>query len=132
MITPFWKTLTAALLAAVQVFAGVMTVTAGGISAVAPASAQAVAAPCDMSCCRVQSNCWCEAAPVQAPAKPVPAVPLVQPLEFKLAAPLPVEDMLTLTLNLLEPERKAPAPSTEVVVHAPEAPLFALHCSWLI
>lgn len=141
MNSRFWKTLTAALLAAVQVFAGVAGTATGAVLnlnagksgvAMITAAAEMDAAPCDMSCCRVAS-CWCEVAPVRTPARPAPAIPPVPPVESKLSAPLPAEDLVSLTLALLEPERKAPvAPPTEVIVHAPEAPLFALHCSWLI
>lgn len=141
MNSRFWKTLTAALLAAVQVFAGVAGTATGAVldlgtgkSGVAMTTAvgEMEAAPCDMSCCEVAS-CWCEVVPVRTPARPAPAVPSVPPVESKLSAPLPAEDLLSLTLELFEPERKAPvAPSTEVIAHVPEEPLFALHCSWLI
>lgn len=126
MRSRFWKTMIAALLAAAELFAGVSL---AGVKTSVDAESSGPA--CEMSCCEV-SRCWCEAAPVKTPSPPkAPAVPLVQPLEYKLTPPLPSADILSVVPESLK-EPKAPAPSTEVTVHAPEAPLFALHCSWLI
>lgn len=135
MHSRLWKTLLAALLAAVELLsAGVNTGTAWTSAALPGCGTRAretAAAPvCEMACCRVRV-CECGAVPAPAPPKPSPAVPVVQPLEYKLAPPSESTDLLSATLeHWLEP--KAPAPSDEVIVHAPEAPLFALHCAWLI
>lgn len=131
MHSRLWKTLLAALLAAVELLsAGVNARTAGTSAALPGCETQAQAPACEMACCRVRL-CECEAVPASAPPKPAPAVPVVQPLEYKLAPPSESTDLLSATLeNLLEP--KAPAPSDEIIVHASEAPLFALHCAWLI
>ncbi|RYD38154.1 MAG: hypothetical protein EOP86_01655 [Verrucomicrobiaceae bacterium] len=136
MHSRLWKTLLAALLAAVELLSAGVNAGTAGTSAALPgcetqAQAATAAAPvCEMACCRVRL-CECEAVPAPAPPKPALVVPVVQPLEYKLTPPSESTDLLSATLeHLLEP--KAPAPPDEIIVHAPEAPLFALHCAWLI
>lgn len=128
MHSRLWKTIIATLLAAVELFAGVAVAGISPAGGTAGGGTESAQPSCEMVCCKV-SRCWCEAAPAKTPA---PAVPLVQPLEYKLTPPLPSTDLLSAAVLEALKEPKAPAPSTEATAHAPEAPLFALHCSWLI
>lgn len=121
------KTLLTAFLALVQVFA----VVAPGRAQSTVAAAAEEAPACLMVCC-MPGGCDCSVAPGKAPAPPAPQAPVVERLEVRLMPWQPLMDLMSL-LAPDEPEAVgSPAPPTDVVLRAPAAPLFAVHCSWLL
>lgn len=121
MTSRLYKTTVAAFLVVAQLFASMAV---WNVRAASP-----VVAECEMSCC-IQHSCGCEAAPSNNEEKPAPIAPSTANVELKLIQLLPLIDQLT--LPVLKTAEKLPAPDTEGAAVVHEAPLFALHCSYLI
>lgn len=121
------KTVLIALLALAQVFA----VVAPGRAQSTQGAAAAEGPVCLMVCC-APGGCDCSASPIEAPAPSAPYTPVVERMEVRLMPWQPLMDIMT----LLAPDEpvfgRSPVPSVDVVIPVPAAPLFTVHCSWLI